>query len=187
VQTNQSSDVSSLLQRLEEIEGRLRILEAEREIRTVLAMYGYTADCCLDQDYVDLCTEDVLFDVNHVEADGSSRMVTLTGKQELLEWMSNSNPQWNSRADYFGRSMHIQDLNVVIEVEGDIARANTYALTLGGDKNNRIVFSYAGDTSWLFRRLGERWLIAERHRRRIGTPEFATNLEPAMTNHAPSV
>ena len=49
---------SEMVARLEALEARVQELEDERAIRELLARYGYTADTCKDEAFVDLYTED---------------------------------------------------------------------------------------------------------------------------------
>jgi len=58
------SDNSKILARLEALEARVQELEDERAIRDLLSRYGYTADSCKDEAFVDLYTNNFAY-VSH--------------------------------------------------------------------------------------------------------------------------
>jgi hypothetical protein len=167
----------ALVQRLERAESRLRCLEDERDIRELLARYGHYADACRDHEYVDLFADDGAIDISMGGDDGDyARAIRFEGKQAL--WAFITDPHGHHRPGFYGRSLHVQNTNTVIRVDGDEAVANTYSILLqqnGAD--TRIVG--AGTNRWTFRRVDGRWLVTERRRRELGHPDTAANLSVA--------
>src|ERR1700722_6140054 len=91
-----------------ELESRLRTLEDEREIRDLLARHGYNFDCQRDEEWVELGTEDGVYDlastVNY--PDGSTRELkqSWTGPSGLREFINH--PDGHHRPGFYGHSMH---------------------------------------------------------------------------------
>lgn len=171
--TENSETFHALLQRLEYAESRLQALEDEREIRELLSRYGHHADAARDQAYVDLFTLDGAIDIS-MGGDGDyAQGLRFEGTEAL--WKFITDPKGHHRPGFYGNSMHVQNTNTVVRVDGDDAVAVTYSILIQQvDGEVRIVG--AGTNRWTFRRVDERWLISERRRRELGHPDTDRNL-----------
>jgi len=61
---------------IKDLESRVRVCEDEREIRELLSRYGYNADCCRDEEYVALWTDDASYDLSLIMTDSTERNET---------------------------------------------------------------------------------------------------------------
>lgn len=150
--------------RLAALERRVRELEDEREIRSLLGWYAYYADGCHDQQWVDLWTDDGVYDLS------SCRWV---GKEQLRAFISD--PHVHHLPGFYGHSLHLQGTNLVIDIDEDDAVATGYNVLLHETLNVASILRIGGNR-WRFRRVNGRWLMAERRHRSVGDPEFAANL-----------
>jgi len=144
---------------------RLAILEDEREIRYLLGRYGHYADLGYEDAWVDQWTADGVYDLVTVKRDGAGYdgAMRFQGRDELYAQIRDP----TSHKQFEGRSLHFQDCNLVICIDGDEAFAHGYSLTLLRTGDECHIRS-AGMVRWTFRRVGGRWRIAEKNRRMVG-------------------
>jgi hypothetical protein len=156
--------------RIAKLEARIQELEDERAIRELLARYGYNADCCRDQEYIDLYTEDGAIELRTNEGDG----MRFQGAKELREFITN--PAGHSEPSFYGKSMHVQGNNLTVHLSGESAKVNSYSFVFKADGNNFRPFS-AGNNQWTLRKVGGKWLIQERRRYQMGGNLYTKNLD----------
>ena len=162
--------------RLAMLEARLRELEDEREIRELLARYGYYADAPLDEEYFALFTDDCVMDVSAGRGDDPYEVVRWEGLAAMREFLSVRTAAHDN--GFYGRSMHVQGNNLSIKVTGDDAVANGYSFIFHQDGPTLKLLS-ASINEWAFRREAGRWRIQMRKRRMPGAPDAAEVLRAA--------
>jgi SnoaL-like domain len=162
--------------RLAAMEARLQELEDDRAIRDVLARYGFTADTCNDEAYVQLYTEDGGINLTFPgqAEDGGSNVMIWQGKDQVRQFITQQG--LHNQPGFHGRLMHVQGNNLVTHIDGDQAVANSYSIVLEGE-NGGVSLNSAGNNQWLFEKVDGRWLIKERRRRAIGDEGYMTNLD----------
>jgi hypothetical protein len=153
---------------VQRLETRVQELEDEREIRSLLGWYAYFADGCQDDLWLDLWTDDGVYDLSIGRWEGKARL------REFIE-----DPNVHHKPGFYGHTLHLQGPNLAVTIAGDEAVATGYNLLLHATANVPSVLRIGGNR-WRFRRVGGRWLLAERRHRSVGESEFATNL-----THAP--
>jgi hypothetical protein len=162
-------------ERLGRLEARLRLLEDERDLRELLSRYSFTADVHRGQSWVDLWTDDGVYDLG-VRAPGEEP-TRYEGSARLMGLITGPGmpPE--------GHSQHHTQGPLVIRVDGDRAVAEGYSITLVHRPEGIEVWNM-GFSRWSFRREGGRWKIVRRDRREVGTPDQAgviTDGEPDAT------
>ena len=167
------SEIEALKAELGKLKARVEQLEDERQVRELLARYGYNADCCRDDEYVDLWTDDGSFDL----------LATTYGKTEKREWHGRQaidefirDPATHHVPGFYSHAMHMQGNNVVAHIQGDTAVVNSYSIVLHDDKGN-LRLRTAGNNQWIFKKVDGKWLIRERRRREIGGAGYTGNLD----------
>jgi ketosteroid isomerase-like protein len=173
----QSGDqlVAALLAKVEELTGRVRALEDEREIRELLSRYGYNADAGRDEAYLDLFTEDGAYDISMGESHSAyPTIVRFEGKDALRDFIKD--PRAHHRPDYYRQSLHVQGNNVAVHVEGDTAVVNSYSIVLRRSQDSNAYLHAAGTNQWLLKRVDGSWRIKERRRREMAHPDTDENL-----------
>ena len=163
--TVNDQDVSA---RLAELEGRLRELEDEREIRELLTRYGYYADAALDDEYYALFTDDCVMDVSSGYEADPYKVLRWEGQDAMREFMSVRTA--GHGPGFVGRSLHMQGNNLAVAVHGDTAVANGYSFILH-QYGSQIKLQSASINEWHLRRVDGRWMIVERKRRMVGSPD----------------
>jgi hypothetical protein len=161
---------------IKDLESRVRVCEDEREIRELLSRYGYNADCCRDEEYVALWTDDASYDLSLIMTDSTERNETThswRGKDGMRDLITD--PNGHQRPGFYGYSMHVSGVNLVIHIDGDDAVANSYSL-LYKEEEGAIRLISAGSNEWTLRRVDGTWLIKGRTRSQTGTTSFATRL-----------
>jgi len=171
------SRVAALEERLRESEDRLRLLEDEREIRELLAAYGFTVDSCLDDAYVDLFTSDGVMDLSIGGTGAYASAVRWEGTEGIRGFISD--PAGNHDPRYYGKVLHLQGNNLVIRVTGDEAVANSYSVVLFVTDAETVIRT-AGANEWAFRREHGRWRYLRRTRREVGSSEFEKILRTTL-------
>jgi hypothetical protein len=163
-----------------ELRARVQELEDDRAIRDVLARYGFTADCCQDESFVELYTDDGVIKVSATAkaraAFGGDEWVVWSDKEGIRRFIGH--PQGHHRPELYGRSMHLQGNNLTTEIHGDEAVAHGYQVALVADETGTRVLS-AGNNQWQLRKADGRWLIKERRGAYLGDSHFTTNLAAA--------
>lgn len=154
--------------KLHEIKARLQRLEDERDLRALIARYGHYADLGYEDAYVDQFTDDGIYDIVTVMRKGAGYVgnVRFEGREALYAHIRDP----AAHKQFEGRSLHFQDINCVIHVDGDAATAESYSMTVLEEADQTIVRS-AGMNRWRFRRVDGRWRIAEKRRRPPGDAE----------------
>lgn len=170
--------VAALEAKVDALAARVRELEDDRAIRDLLAAYGYTADMCMDEDFVDLYTHDgtirVAASEKAREAFGVDEWIVYENSDGIRDFITH--PKGHHRPELYGKSMHLQGNNLTTEVKGDHAVANSYQVALVVDDDGTRVLS-AGHNRWKLRRVDGRWQISERRGAYLGDDKFAGNLE----------
>lgn len=162
--------------RLAALEARLTALEDEREIRELLARYGYYADAPLDEEYFALFTEDCVMDVSSGRGEDPYEVVRWEGLAKMREFLAERTAQHDN--GFYGRSMHVQGNNLAIKVEGTDGVANGYSFIFHQDGGTLRLLS-ASINAWRFRKEDGRWKIQERKRRMAGAPDAVEVLRAA--------
>lgn len=155
---------NALLSRLESLEARVRELEDEREIRSLLGWYAYYADGCHDEEWLDLWADDGVYDLSIGRWEGKTRL------REFI-----TDPNVHHKPGFYGHTLHLQGPNLAVKIDGDEAVATGYNVLLHETSNVPSTLRIGGNR-WRFRRVGSRWLMTERRHRSVGEPEFAANL-----------
>ena len=150
---------------LDDIIARVGELEDEREIRYLVGRYGHYADLGYEDAWVDQWTGDGVYDLETVKRDGAGYdgPARFEGRDALYALIRD--PAAHKRLE--GRSLHVQDINLVVRIEGDTAFAHGYSMTLMRE-GDEVRLRGAGLVRWSFRREGGRWRIAGKTRRGIG-------------------
>ncbi|MGW4824041.1 nuclear transport factor 2 family protein [Streptomyces sp. NPDC004227] len=162
--------------RLAVLEARLRELEDDREIRELLARYGYYADAPLDEEYFGLFTEDCVMDVSSGRGEDPYEIVRWEGLAQMRRFLSERTAQHDN--GFYGRSFHVQGNNLAVKVTGDDAVANGYSFIFHQDGPTLKLLS-ASLNEWAFRREDGRWKIQMRKRRMAGAPDAKEVLRAA--------
>jgi hypothetical protein len=161
---------SDLLARIAKLEARIEELEDERAIRELLARYGYNADCCRDEAYVELYTDD-----GAIEVSAGDNTFRCEGHEQIRGFITD--PKGHSAPGFYGKAMHAQGNNVVVHIRGDEATVNSYSIVLRGDGSMTPSLLTAGNNQWEMRKVDGKWLIKERRRRNLGDDRWTTNLD----------
>ncbi|MEX5637146.1 nuclear transport factor 2 family protein [Parafrankia sp. FMc2] len=162
--------------RLAVLEARLRELEEDREIRELLARYGYYADAPLDEEYFRLFTEDCVMDVSVGCGENPYEVVRWEGLAEMRRFLGERTSQHDN--GFQGRSFHVQGNNLAIKITGDDAVATGYSFILHQDGPTLRLLS-ASINEWAFRRDDGHWKIQMRKRRMAGAPDAKEVLRAA--------
>ena len=173
----------SLEERVAVLEEIVRSLCDDKEIRELLARYGYTADTCRDDDYVELYTADGVMDLSTGGRGrgGYEGVVRWEGQAQIRDFISD--PKAHHRPGFYGNSMHVQGNNLVTHIDGSAAIANSYSLVLEGQGAGVELIS-AGNNQWRLEKVDGRWRIKERRRRQVGDDEYAGNLDASLDARA---
>ena len=163
--------------RLEALEARVLELEEDRAIRDLLARYGFTADNCQDEAFVELYTNDgrmkVAANENARKNFGVDEWVEYDGHDGIRAFITH--PRGHHSPALYGKSMHLQGNNLVTYVDGDEAAASGYQVAIAVDQDGARLVS-AGNNEWQFRKVGGQWRIKERRGAYLGDDKFTTNL-----------
>lgn len=162
--------------RLAVLEARLRELEDDREIRELLARYGYYADAPLDEEYFGLFTEDCVMDVSAGRGEDPYAVIRWEGLDQMRRFLGERTAQHDN--GFHGHSFHVQGNNLAIRITGDDAVANGYSFIFHQDGPTLRLLS-ASINEWAFRREEGRWKIQMRKRRMAGAPDAKEVLRAA--------
>jgi hypothetical protein len=151
---------TAFVDRLDALERRVRELEDERALRELLTRYSFGADVFRGPEWVDLFTEDGLYDLGGANVDGaySGRFA---GPADLLALITGPGMPPAGRAQHFHGPM-------TFDIDGDEASAESYSITYQLDEHNACEVYCLGFNRWRFRRADGHWRIAERQRRELG-------------------
>jgi hypothetical protein len=150
--------------RLALLDGRLaslKLLEDERDLRDLLARYSFTADLFRGDAWVELWTDDGIYDLGDGNAPGGYNG-RFTGSRQLLELITGPGmpPE--------GASQHHVHGPLRFHIDGDRATVDGYSVTFVHRESGNEVWNL-GFNRWSFVRVDSIWKIAERRRREIGT------------------
>lgn len=167
-------DEEALGLRLAALEERLTLLEDEKSIREVLARYGYYADACLDDQYIELFTRDCVMDISSGDPDDPFKVIEWRGRDAIRDFLTE---RTDRHGDGFrGRSLHVQGNNLAIRISGAEATATGYSFILRqGDADVCLVS--ASINRWQLRKDDGRWRVQRRVRRGVGAPDTAAVLK----------
>ena len=168
------TQVEALEARIKELEGRMRELEDERSIRELLSRYGFNADCCRDDEYVELFTDDAVFDMLAAVSYGKVEKRRWEGREAVRDFITD--PATHHVPGFYGHAMHVQGNNVVTHIDNDTAVVNSYSIVLHDDQGN-LRLRTAGNNQWIFKKVDGKWLIKERRRREVGGAGYIDNLD----------
>lgn len=171
------SDAATLEARLAALEARVKELEDDRAIRDLLARYGFTADNCQDEAFVQLYTEDgrikVAANANARENFGVDEWIEYEGHDGIRAFITH--PNGHHSPALYGKSLHLQGNNFVTDIRGDEAIASGYQVAIAvGDEGARVIS--AGNNEWQLRKVDGEWRIKERRGAYLGDDKFTTNL-----------
>jgi len=172
-----SHDLASAI---ESLERRIGLLEDERDLRALLAYYGFYVDHGLIEEWMSLFTEDIVWD--YVVYDGDDlttidpsmfRKVRLVGHDDVRAATIMS----AGGQSIFGRSQHHMDgPPAVFQVDGDRAICRSYAVVYARPKDSygpELSFMSITMNRWNFRRTADGWKISGLWRRRLGSDDSA--------------
>jgi SnoaL-like domain len=143
---------------------RLQILDDERELRMLLARYGFNADLGRSDAFVSLFTDDAVMDLYPDRLDPH----LFVGHPELMTFITGP-----GHKSIEGHCQHqMEGPPMIFYIDGDEATAEGYAVTyVLGDRTPRV-FSNSFNR-WAFRRVDGEWRISGCHRRGMGTDQQA--------------
>jgi hypothetical protein len=171
------SERADLEARIEALEARVLELEEDRAIRDLLARYGFTADTCQDEAFVELYTTDgrmkVAANANARKNFGVDEWIEYVGHDGIRAFITH--PKGHHSPALYGRSLHLQGNNLVTYIDGDEAAASGYQVAIAVDEDGTRLVS-AGNNEWQLRKVDGRWLIKERRGAYLGDDKFTTNL-----------
>ena len=165
---------------IQALQRRVQQLEDEREIRYLIGRYGHYADLGYEEAWADQWTDDGVYDLVTVQRGGAgyAEPMRFEGKEELLGMIRDP----GAHKLFEGRSLHLQDFNLVIRIDGDEAVAHGYSMTMLREDEG-IQIRSAGMVRWRFKREDGRWRITEKHRRNVGDGSGFTDT-PAIPAYA---
>jgi hypothetical protein len=170
--------LQKLTAQVEDLRKRVEELEDERAIRSLMARHDYNFDCGRDEAWLRLWAADGTYDlVSTVKyPDGTSRDVAQrwTGPDELRDFVEH--PEGHHRPGFYGHSMHSAGNNMVVHVDGDVAKVNSYSL-LYQEQNGTVQLISGANNQWTLIKVNGTWLFQERRRRQVGSPLFRENLD----------
>lgn len=151
-------DIADLRRRIEQ-------LEDEREIRYLIGRYGHYVDLGHEDEWVGLWTDDAVYDIVTVRRDGAGYdgAIRFEGRADLYRLVRDP----AAHKLFEGRSLHLQDFNLVVRIDGDDAYAHGYSMTMLRE-GDAVQIRTAGMVRWTFRRVDGEWRIAIKNRRQVG-------------------
>lgn len=136
------------------IEERVAVLEADKEIRELVARYGFCADLGWSDQFVELYTDDAVVDVWYGRFLPIAREPEVfRGKDAIRRFITT-----DAHKSMEGSCHHHVTGNLVIDVRGDRAEAHGYSFVLLQEKAGLVVKSIAF-RRWVFVRLADEWRI----------------------------
>src|SRR4051812_42979391 len=141
-------------------DARLARLFDEREIERVLALYGRYADHGEHEAFVQLFTEDAVIElVGGTPSGAHGDNPRWEGRERIREYMED--PTMHMKIE--GRCMHLPALNLIVDVDGDEAEAESCSLVLLHEEGQTSIYG-AGFTRWELVRTDTGWRIRRRVR-----------------------
>ena len=161
--------MSDEMSRIEALERRVKELEDKEAIRDVLARYGFTADLGFSKDWVDVWTEEGVYDLGPEE--------TAAGSDALFHDII-TNPEGHKTIE--NRSQHTV-VNHFIRVDGDSAWAEAYSIVFVRGDEGYYPWT-CGYNHFEFERKDGRWRLALRLRRPVGGDEWGGKVIKAFAD-----
>lgn len=159
--------------RLAALEQRIAYLEDQEKIRELLARYGFNADLGRAEEYLDVWTDDGIYD------SGAAPMV---GKDALREMITS--PTGFHKSEVENRSLHTVG-NLYIAIEGDTAWAEGYSVVWLREGAGYKALT-AGYNHWDFKRAADGWRMTRRLRRNVGDDEWGGETIKAYLGAGPA-
>jgi ketosteroid isomerase-like protein len=155
-----------------ELADRIQRLEDVRRIRQLIDLNWFLADAGPAEAFVELYTEDCVIDLGRLVS--PERDTIVAGHAAVrARYTDHAHSQWE------GRSHHLSAGPEAILVDGDEARALTYAITTmlidGAPKVIVVGFNF-----WRLRRAAGRWRISHRWARRLGDGDNLALFRPIV-------
>jgi hypothetical protein len=150
---------------LKDLRRRVEQLEDERELRYMIGRYGHYCDLGYHDEWISLWTPDGVYDLVTVKRDGAGYDggMRFEGHEALYGMLRDP----TSHQLFEGRSLHIQDINLVIRIDGDEAFAHGYSITMLRE-GEAVNIRTAGMVRWAFKRIDGKWYFTEKKRRKVG-------------------
>ncbi|OCB22488.1 nuclear transport factor 2 family protein [Mycobacterium intracellulare] len=167
-------DQNDLAERLVGLEARLTLLEDEKAVRELLSRYGYYADTCLDDQYIDLFTDDCVMDVSSGYSGDPYKVLEWRGKESLREFLMARSARHGD--GFRGNSLHMQGNNLAIQIDGVDAVATGYSFILCHEDEVGVRLVSASINRWHLDKIEGSWRVRTRTRRAIGAPDSAAIL-----------
>jgi len=130
----------------------LALLLDERAIVRTLHQYGHAMDYGLEQQFVDVFTEDGIFDVRLPDGRIGHRE---EGRAELAAYIA----KYPKPPTVYNKHIMVDPL---IEINGDQATVESYWIALRGDANRKPTMACFGRYKDDVRKIDGKWLIKER-------------------------
>lgn len=184
------SIAAELMQRVRQLEERLRTLEDDKAIRELLARYGFNADQGRSDDFVALFETDGALEVtlskaraqgaSIAEGDALASAGDVPGEDVVVRHEGHAalgafirDPKGHKAIE--GMSLHLMGNNLVTRIDGDTATAESYNLTIVRRGAQFHVIGAAVNI-WHLVKIDGAWRIKENRRRRPGTPGYQSIL-----------
>ncbi len=148
--------------RLAALDARVRRLEDQRKIREVLAAYGFNADLGRSDAWVDLWTDDGIYDLDAGAHSGRAQL------QDLIAAPANYHKSIENRSQHIALNPHIR-------IDGDTAVVECYRMLVVKPADEAKVGAGAYTRFELVRR-GDGWAIRRQTRRMTGGDEWGGRL-----------
>jgi hypothetical protein len=166
---------------IEELERRVTLLETERDVHNVLALYSFYADHDMPEAWLDLFTDDAAIDTIMFTGEDARNPkpdefapVRLVGRDDLYHKMIKG-PNARSIEGASQHYMYGPPAKFQV-VDDDTAMVVGYAVVFAkpsGDPQPHVTYQSHSTARWTFRRVDGVWKIAEIVRRRMGHPDSA--------------
>jgi len=162
---------------IEDLQRRMAQLEDEREIRYLLGRYGHYIDLGHEDAWVGQWADNGAYDLVTVRRDGIGYdgAVRFEGKDQLYALVQDP----AARNLFEGGSLHIQDVNLVVRIDGDDAYGHSYSIIMLRD-GEEVQIRSAAMVRWTFRRIDGRWRITEKKQRKMADGSAFTDT-PAVS------
>ncbi len=154
--------LSDLDKRVEALEERLKVLEAERGILLTLYRYAHTIDYGLKKDWVDCFTDDALYQVQLFGETLSNIMVPqppegIKGKEILSQYIHNH----TNAPDLWHKHWLVEP---IIKLEGDDkATVDSYFARIDEDEKGAYIMSVGRYSDKMVKCPDNKWRFKERH------------------------
>ena len=158
---------------MDDIVRRLGRLEDERAVLDVLFRYAQTMDHGSDADWLDLFTDDAVYDILGGETASSflsgrggtvhANGIRFSGRAELARFIA-------GRSRVQGRETKHFFTQPIVRLDGDEARVESYYLAAADQGGARDIYGVGRNLDWFVRGVDGRW----RFRRRISLPPGAS-------------